>query len=185
MRRAFSVSVYVQSFTRAPVPSSKVLLVKHNRHGCFLPLGGELGRTRVEETPLYSRQETPLECARRKVLEEAGWGDFFVTFPDFAGTDIAPLRLLGAPPGLLGYEEHESGSRGLHMNFVFTCVVNHLLPPYDNFIPKSDGSWTDYLWVSGAMRGTSAFPDVPANVRQVLDRIFAMTMAKEQFKDRA
>ena len=41
-RRAFSVSVYAQAFTRAPVPSSKVLLVKHKRHDLWLPLGGEL-----------------------------------------------------------------------------------------------------------------------------------------------
>ena len=29
----------------------------------------------------------------------------------------------GVPPGLIGYEEHQAGSKGLHMNFVFVAEV--------------------------------------------------------------
>jgi hypothetical protein len=29
----------------------------------------------------------------------------------------------GTPPGLIGYEEHQAGSKGLHMNFAFVAWV--------------------------------------------------------------
>lgn len=150
MRRVFSVSVYIKQ-------SDHVLLIEHKRHGLWLPIGGELhyAFTRLPDITA----ETPQECARRKVREETGWGPDVVTFPR-----ILPERI-GEPLGFLGYEEHESGDRGLHMNFVF--VAN--LPPGDH-VPKSDGSWSDYTWVDKERFERNPV-HVPPNVRQVLERI--------------
>jgi 8-oxo-dGTP pyrophosphatase MutT (NUDIX family) len=50
--------------------------------------------------------ETPLEAAVRELREETG----------LAGRFPAGLGVEGTPPGLLGYEEHLAGSKGLHMN---------------------------------------------------------------------
>lgn len=143
MRHTFSVSVYVQTFWY-PYPSSRVLLIEHKRHGLWLPLGGE-----------RKDDETPIETAKRKLREEAGWKD--VRFPFIVG------NLLGSPLGLLGYEEHESGERGLHMNFVFVAEISSLL------IPTSDGSWMNYAWVNPAL--PSDYNASPPNVREVLQRL--------------
>lgn len=125
-RRAFSVSVFA-------VHDGAVLLVRHKRLGLWLPVGGEV-----------EPNETPLEAARRELHEETGLhGDF--TLP-------SPLPIPGAPPGLLGYEEHAAGSKGLHLNFVFAARV----PTRD---VRSDGSFTAHAWLDRA-------PDEsPENVR--------------------
>lgn len=125
-RRAFSVSVYA-------VNRGEVLLVHHRRLDRWLPVGGEV-----------EAGETPLEAARRELHEETGLeGDF--------GASNA-LAIPGAPPGLLGYEEHEAGSKGLHMNFVFVARVPHR-------DLASDGSWSDHAWL------TQAPATSPENVR--------------------
>ena len=63
----------------------------------------------------------------------------------------------GVPSGLIGYEEHQAGSKGLHMNFVFVCEVAPAaeVRPNDEF-----GAWR---WVDRAELGELASP---LNVRQ-------------------
>jgi 8-oxo-dGTP pyrophosphatase MutT (NUDIX family) len=95
-RRAFSVAVYARR-------GDRVLVIEHLRLRTWLPIGGEL------ETG-----ETPLEAAIRELGEETGLPGRF-----------RPLEgaLEGVPPGLLGYEEHPAGSKGVHLNFVFVTEV--------------------------------------------------------------
>jgi 8-oxo-dGTP diphosphatase len=95
-RRAFSVAVYARR-------GDRVLVIEHRRLATWLPIGGEL-----------EPGETPLEAARRELREETGLDGRF-----------RPLvgALDGVPPGLLGYEEHLAGAKGLHMNFVFVAEV--------------------------------------------------------------
>ena len=94
-RRAFSVAVFCRH-------EGEVLLVRHRRLGTWLPVGGEI-----------EPGETPLEAARRELREETGLEG---RFPAGLGVD-------GTPPGLIGYEEHLAGSKGLHMNFAFVADV--------------------------------------------------------------
>ncbi len=96
MRRAFSVAVYARR-------ADRVLVIEHRRLKTWLPIGGEL-----------EAGETPLEAAVRELREETGMAG---TFHTLAGA------LDGVPPGLIGYEEHVAGSKGLHMNFVFVCEI--------------------------------------------------------------
>src|SRR4051812_13986554 len=94
-RRAFSVSVFARH-------QGRVLLIAHARLGTWLPVGGEL-----------LEAETPLEAARRELREETGLEGEFTALSGVEGT----------PAGLLGYEEHLAGKKGLHMNFCFVADV--------------------------------------------------------------
>ena len=130
MRRAFSVAVYARK-------GERVLVIEHRRLKTWLPIGGEL-----------ESGETPLEAARRELHEETGLEGSF-----------RPLRgaLDGVPPGLIGYEEHEAGSKGLHMNFVFVCEV----APEADVRPNDEfGAWR---WVD---RAELERLESPLNVRQ-------------------
>jgi 8-oxo-dGTP pyrophosphatase MutT (NUDIX family) len=128
-RRAFSVAIFARN-------GGAVLLVRHRRLGTWLPVGGEI-----------EPGETPLEAARRELREETGLEG---AFPAGVGVD-------GTPPGLIGYEEHRAGSKGLHMNFAFVAdVASRELAACDE--------WDGARWVgAGDLAGVSC----PENVRQL------------------
>jgi 8-oxo-dGTP diphosphatase len=127
-RRAFSVAIFARH-------AGEVLLVRHRRLGTWLPVGGEI-----------EAGETPLEAARRELREETGLEG---RFPEGLGVS-------GTPPGLIGYEEHPAGSKGLHMNFAFVAdVPGRALAACDE--------WSEARWVADA----SAM-ECPENVRQLV-----------------
>jgi 8-oxo-dGTP diphosphatase len=112
-RRAFSVAVFARH-------AGEVLLVHHKRLALWIPVGGEV-----------EANETPLEAALRELQEETG----LVGAPPKGN----PLGIPGCPDGLLGYEEHLAGSKGLHLNFDFVLDV-----PSRALV--SDGTWGDHGW---------------------------------------
>ena len=130
-RRAFSVAVYARR------KGSEVLAIFHRRLQTWLPIGGEL-----------EAGETPLEAAVRELREDTG---LIGRFGPLAGA------LDGVPWGLLGYEEHQAGSKGLHMNFVFVADV-----PDDAVVVPND-ELVDWKWVD---RDELARLESPLNVRQ-------------------
>lgn len=129
-RRAFSVAVYARR-------GDRVLVIEHRRLRTWLPIGGEL-----------ELGETPLEAAHRELREETGLAGRFR--PLAAALD-------GVPPGLLGYEEHPAGAKGVHLNFVFVTEVaaDAEVTPNDEF-----GAWR---WVD---ERELARLESPLNARQ-------------------
>jgi 8-oxo-dGTP diphosphatase len=134
-RRAFSVAIFARH-------EGAILLIHHTRLGVWLPVGGEL-----------EGSETPLEAASRELREETGLTG---TFP------FLPGAITGSPPGLLAYEEHLAGSKGLHMNFCFLADV-----PSRDVVPN--GEYTAHRWVT---RGEPL--EAPVNVQELVARIFAL-----------
>jgi len=130
VRRAFSVAVYARR-------GGEILVIQHRRLGTWLPVGGEM-----------EAGETPLEAAARELREETGLEGRF-----------APLdgALDGVPHGLIGYEEHVAGSKGLHMNFVFVAEV-----AADAQI-VANHEFGDWRWIG---REALAALESPLNVRQ-------------------
>jgi 8-oxo-dGTP diphosphatase len=132
-RRAFSVSIFARH-------AGAVLLIHHRRLDAWLPVGGEL-----------EPGETPLEAAARELREETG----------LAGRFPAGLGVDGTPPGLLGYEEHQAGSKGLHMNFAFVADVG-------GRDLSACPEWDRARWVTAEeLAGEALQGHVPANVLQL------------------
>jgi 8-oxo-dGTP pyrophosphatase MutT (NUDIX family) len=129
-RRAFSVAVYARR-------GDRVLVIEHRRLQTWLPIGGEV-----------EAGETPLEAAVRELREETG---LVAVFRPLAGA------LDGVPPGYIGYEEHQAGSKGLHMNFVFVTDV-----PLEAEVIAND-EFEKFRWVN---RAELAELRSPLNVRQ-------------------
>lgn len=130
MRRAFSVAVYARR-------GDRVLVIHHRRLDTWLPVGGEL-----------EAGETPLEAARRELREESGLAGQFAALDGHED---------GVPPGLIGYEEHVAGTKGLHMNFVFVADV----PGDAEVAPNHEfGAWR---WVDASELAELASP---LNVRE-------------------
>jgi 8-oxo-dGTP pyrophosphatase MutT (NUDIX family) len=128
-RRAFSVAVY-------PRLGDEVLLIHHKRLGTWLPPGGEM-----------HDGEIPLEAAARELFEETGLSGRFPRTSEVEGT----------PLGLIGYEEHPAGSKGMHLNFVFVCdVETRAIQPNDEF--------TRWKWVTFA---EGPWSEAPPNVGQL------------------
>lgn len=112
-------------------------MIHHRRLRTWLPIGGEL-----------EAGETPLEAAVRELREETG---LVGSFRDLAGAAE------GVPPGYLGYEEHQAGSKGLHMNFVFVAEVDSEAAVAPNH------EFGEYRWVGRAALDAL---ESPVNVRE-------------------
>lgn len=127
-RRAFSVAVFARH-------GGRVLLIKHERLKTWLPVGGEI-----------EAGETPLEAAARELREETRLEG---RFAHVGGVD-------GTPAGLIGYEEHQAGSKGLHMNFAFVADV-------DNDLVVANDEFKEFRWVRDGGE-----VECPPNVRELV-----------------
>jgi ADP-ribose pyrophosphatase YjhB (NUDIX family) len=170
MRRVFTASCFIYY-------ERQVLLIHHNLLDLWLPVGGELETKPLvlnHEERVEYELETPQEGAQREALEETG---IFVSFSN-RGSVRHPH---GTPLGFLGYEEHEAGPKGIHMNFCFWGFATHtkkgdeLIPIHPGMrpTPKGDGSWKDFRWVVPGDASTYADLRMPVNVRDCLMMIDA------------
>lgn len=112
-------------------------MIHHRRLKTWLPVGGEI-----------EAGETPSEAALRELFEETG----------LRGRLEAEQALTGSPRGLIGYEEHPAGTKGLHLNLSFVAEVDS-----DQVRPNEE--ITDFRWARD-LQDISC----PANVRELFGR---------------
>jgi 8-oxo-dGTP diphosphatase len=133
----FTSSVYLRN-------GNAFLLVFHKRFNQWVPIGGrrELG-------------ERPQDTAKRELAEETG-----VTDAEFVDYRMHPLP--GMPAGLVGYEEHDAGGRGTHMNFSFVMTVEHrnVMPCDEYHVAR----WWEQEEIDDL--------DMPENVRSILHNLY-------------
>lgn len=143
-----------------------VLLGRHKRYDVWLPLGGEI-----------EPNETPLEAMMREVKEEAGLDPSQYKLPTFGEVpgilDGGPF----APSGFLLYEEHEAGSKGLHMNFVFVLLVSQ----HRGAIKPCQAEFGEMRWFDPSSRLDVV---LPKNVLSVLGRLELMKSDFQQWESR-
>lgn len=111
--RQFCSSVYCLN-------NGSILLIKHKKLDMWLPVGGK-----------REGHETPLETARRELLEETGIDD-----PIF---EPSPIPM--APPGFFGYLENTTPWKVLHMVHMFLATV----PTTE---VKPDASFSEWAWLT-------------------------------------
>jgi hypothetical protein len=73
---------------------------------------------------------------------------------------VSPSRYgIGTPSGLLAFEEHDAGSRGIHMNFAFLLRLRRSVPL------KMSAEHDLFAWADSNTK-----LEVPENVREIMDR---------------
>ena len=90
--------------------------------------------------------ETPSEAAARELREETSLRGTLSLIPPFIGT----------PAGWIAYEEHNAGSKGLHMNHNFVADVEGEVVPNEEF--------GEYGWFTD-----NDLPACPPNVRELVE----------------
>jgi len=140
-RRVLSVSIYCRH-------QRSVLLIQQASSEAWVPLEGPV-----------SQEETPLEAAWRHLEVEAGYREQ-ILFPTIH-------KVLGAPPGLLLYEEHDGDDGQLLMNFAFVVGV-----PSKSVQLRQ--AFNGLLWVDSMAK----VPDgCPTHVQQAL--MYALVAGRE------
>lgn len=140
MRKTFTSSVYLAN-------EKAVLLIYHKRFNTWVPVGGEI-----------EANESPTDGARREVEEETGIKDIL----------FFNREMMLSIPGLVTYEEHDAGSKGWHMNFVFFAYTA------SREVPKPCDEFTEYRWFTGK---EPELRSAPENV-QVLVRFALLRMIR-------
>lgn len=137
-RFAFSSAVYARH-------ERAILLVHHKRLDVWVPVGGEI-----------EPGESPLAAACRELFEETG-----LRHPATVGL-YSPH--IDGPPGFIGYEEHDAGSKGTHgtFSFLFDVASREV---------TLCGEHHAFMWFDGWASELASTHTVPPNVQRYLTKI--------------
>lgn len=136
IRRAFAVSAYIEH-------KKAFLMVLHKKQQAWVPVGGEI-----------APGETPIEAIIREVEEETGlvWPKHY---------EFGERRTRLSPAGLITYEEHFAGPKGLHLNFAFHLKILGAERP----TLKLCDEFTEARWAENLSQDLEP---IPPNVREIL-----------------